>query len=161
MTRTEFIQWAERYKDMVFRIALNYYGNPQDGEDTVQEVLLRLYGCKKEFQSEEHVRAWLIRVTINQCKNGLRQKKRRSYVPLEDADRPVQFQFPEQSELYRQLMALPEGYRTALYLFYYEDLSVSEIAHVLHLSTTAVTTRLSRARQQLKTNLTEVWKDED
>ena len=160
MTRTEFTQWAERYKDMIFRIALNYYGNPQDGDDTVQEVLLRLYGCKKEFQSEEHVKAWLIRVTINQCKNGLRQKRRRSWVPLEEVDMPVLFQFPEQSELYRQVMSLPEGYRTVLYLFYYEDLSVREIAQALRLSPTAVTTRLSRARQQLKTNLTEVWKFE-
>lgn len=161
MTQTDFIQWAERYKDMVFRIALNYYGTPEDGDDTVQEVLLRLYGCKKDFQSEEHVKAWLIRVTVNQCKNGLRQKKRRAYVPLEDIDAPVPFQLPEQGELYRQVMALPEGYRAVLYLFYYEELSVKEIAGALGLTETAVTTRLSRARQQLKNNLTEGWTDEE
>lgn len=161
MTRTEFTRWAERYKDMIFRIALNYYANPHDGDDTVQEVLLRLYSCNKEFQSEEHVKAWLIRTTVNQCKNGLRQKKRHSYVSLEDVDLPVQFQMPEQSELYREVMALPEAYRTVLYLFYYEEMSVKEIAGALRVSTTAVTTRLSRARQQLKTNLTEGWNDEE
>jgi len=160
MTQTDFIPLAEQYKDMIFRIALNYYGNPFDADDTVQEVLLRLFRNNKGFQSKEHARNWLIRVTINQCKNNLRNAKLHLHTPLEEADIPVQFQYPEQSELYQAVMDLPEKYRTVLYLFYYEELSVNEIAAALEIKPSAVTTRLSRARQHLKAQLTEVWQDD-
>ena len=70
------------------------------------------------------------------------------------------FDRPEQGELYREVMRLPEKYRTVLYLFYYEELTVKEIGQVLGLRTTAVTTRLHRARGKLKEQLTEVWQDE-
>ena len=116
MTQAEFIPLAERYKDTVYRIALNYYGSSYDADDTVQDVMLKLFQRKESFESEEHARYWLIRVTINQCKNSL---------------------------------------------LYYEELSVNKIALLLGIKSTAVTTRLSRARQKLKTKLTEVWKDEE
>lgn len=161
MTQTEFIQTAERYKDMIYRIALNYYGDPCDADDTVQDVLLRLLRWSKPFQSEEHVRRWLIRVCVNQCKNGLRKARLRRHEDIAQVEIPVQFQEPEQSELYEAVMELPEKYRTALYLFYYEELSVNEIAAALGVKPSAVTTRLSRARQKLKERLTEVWQDEE
>lgn len=161
MTQTEFVSLAERYKDMIYRIALNYYGSPYDADDTVQDALLKLFHCGKRFESEEHARSWLIRVTINLCKNGLRRAKLRQHAALEDVEIPVQFQYPEQSELYQEVMSLHERYRTVLYLFYYEELSVNEIAQALDIKPSAVTTRLSRARQQLKAKLTEVWQDEE
>lgn len=160
MTQHEFVAAAEQYKDMIYRIALNYYGNSYDADDTVQDALLKLYRFDKTFESEEHLRNWLIRVTVNLCKNGLRWAKLRRHAALEDVEIPVQFQYPEQSELYQAVMSLPERYRTVLYLFYYEELSVNEIAAALEIKPSAVTTRLSRARQQLKTKLTEVWQDE-
>ena len=161
MTQTEFTAAAERYKDMIYRIALNYYGNPYDADDTVQDALLKLYRFEKPFESEEHLRSWLIRVSVNLCKNGLRKAKLRRHAALEDVEVPVQFELPEQTGLYQAVMSLHERYRTVLYLFYYEELSVSEIAEVLKIKPSAVTTRLSRARQQLKTKLTEVWQDEE
>lgn len=161
MTQTEFVTAAERYKDMIYRIALNYYGNSYDADDTVQDALLRLFRSNKRFESDEHLRSWLIRVTINLCKNGLRKARLRQHTPLEEVEIPVQFELPEQSELYRAVMALPERYRAVLYLFYYEELSVNEIAQALELTGSAVTTRLTRARRQLKTRLAEVWQDEE
>lgn len=161
MKNGEFITLAERYKDMIYRIALNYYGNPYDADDTVQDALLKLFRCDKPFESEEHTRSWLIRVTVNLCKNGLRRAKLRRHATLEDVEIPVQFQLPEQSELYQAVMSLHERYRTVLYLFYYEELSVNEIAQALDVKPSAVTTRLSRARQRLKAKLTEVWQDEE
>lgn len=161
MTQAEFIPLAERYKDTVYRIALNYYGSPYDADDTVQDVMLKLFQRKESFESEDHARHWLIRVTVNQCKNGLRWARLRRHENLEDVVMPVQFQTPEQSEVYCQVMALPERYRTVLYLFYYEELTVNQIASLLGIKSSAVTTRLSRARQKLKTKLTEVWKDEE
>lgn len=161
MTQAEFIPLAERYKDMVYRIALNYYGSSYDADDTVQDVMLKLFQRKESFESEDHARYWLIRVTINQCKNSLRLARLRRHEALDDAALSVQFQQPEHSKVYREVMALPERYRTVLYLFYYEELSVNKIALLLGIKSTAVTTRLSRARQKLKTKLTEVWKDEE
>ena len=157
MEQSFFLAMAEKYKDSVYRIALNYFGNTYDADDTVQEVLLKLYTSKKTFQNSEHVRNWLIRVTINVCKNALRMPWRSRNVELNDeVSESVVFALPEQSELYRTVMGLPEKYRIVLYLFYYEEFSVKEIAKLLKLRETAVTTRLSRARDQLKTNLTEV-----
>ena len=161
MTQTEFIPLAERYKDTVYRIALNFYGNPYDADDTVQDVMLKLFQRRESFESEEHARYWLIRVTVNQCKNGLRWAKLRRHENLDDIALSVQFQQPEQSEVYREVMALPKQYRTVLYLFYYEELSVNKIALLLGIKPSAVTTRLSRARQKLKAKLTEVWQDEE
>lgn len=161
MTQAEFIPLAERYKDTVYRIALNYYGSPYDADDTVQDVMLKLFQREEPFENEDHARHWLIRVTVNQCKNGLRWARLRRHESLEDVVAAVEFQTPEHSEVYRQVMALPERYRTALYLFYYEELPVNEIAALLDVKPSAVTTRLSRARQRLKTKLTEVWNDEE
>ena len=79
---------------------------------------------------------------------------------LEELPETPVFDRPEQGELYREVMGLPEKYRTVLYLFYYEELTVKEIGEILGLRTSAVTTRLHRARAKLKEQLTEVWQDE-
>jgi RNA polymerase sigma-70 factor (ECF subfamily) len=159
MEQSLFTAAVQQYQDMVYRVALHCFGDPQDAEDAVQEVFLRLYTQDKSFDGEDHLRRWLIRVTVNVCRDTLRSPWRKRRVPLDAIPEPV-FEQPEQAELYREVMKLPEKYRTVLDLFYYEELSVKEIAEVLHLRPTAVTTRLSRARTQLKERLTEVWQDE-
>ena len=159
MERTEFAQAVEVYQDMVYRVALHFFANPLDAEDAVQEVFLRLYAQKKPFQSGEHLRRWLIRVTVNYCRDVLKSPWRRRRIPLEALpDRPV-FDVPEQGDLYETVMNLPEKYRVVLYLFYYEELSTKQIAQMLGLRQTAVTTRLARGREELKKRLKEVWRD--
>lgn len=160
MERTLFEHAAVRYQNMVYRIALHYFGNSQDAEDAVQEVFLRLYTAEKSFESPEHLRRWLIRVTVNVCRDVLRSPWRRRRVSLEELPEEPVFDQPEQAALYREVMALPEKYRTVLNLFYYEELSVKEIGELLGLRTSAVTTRLHRARARLKDQLGEVWQDE-
>lgn len=160
MEKTLFNSAARQYQDMVYRIALHALGSPQDAEDAAQEVFLRLYTEKKPFAGPEHLRHWLIRVTVNVCRDDLKSPWRRRRVPLEAVPETPVFDRPEQGALYREVMALPEKYRTVLYLFYYEELTVKEIGEVLDLRTTAVTTRLHRARAKLKERLTEVWQDE-
>jgi RNA polymerase sigma-70 factor (ECF subfamily) len=154
--QTFFLVIADRYKDTVYRIALNYFGNKYDAEDMVQEVFMKLYTSKKQFESHEHIRNWMIRVTINICKNTLRMPWRNRNVELDDLAESITFEQQEQSELFMSVMSLPEKHRTILYLFYYEDYSVKEISEILKLKESAVTTRLSRARNQLKLTLTEV-----
>lgn len=160
MEKTRFNSAARQYQDMVYRIALHAFGSPQDAEDAVQEVFLRLYTEEKPFEGPDHLRRWLIRVTVNVCRDALRSPWRKRRVFLEKLPETPVFDRPEQGELYREVMGLPEKYRTVLYLFYYEDLTVKEIGEILGLRTSAVTTRLHRARAKLKEQLTEVWQDE-
>lgn len=160
MEKEMFNSAARQYRDMVYRVALHAFGSPQDAEDAVQEVFLRLYTWEKPFEGPDHLRRWLIRVTVNVCRDALKSPWRRRRVPLEELPETPVFDRPEQGELYREVMRLPEKYRTVLYLFYYEELTVKEIGQVLGLRTTAVTTRLHRARGKLKEQLTEVWQDE-
>ena len=100
-------------------------------------------------------------MTVNWCRDVLRSPWRRRTAPL-DRQLPAEpeFQAPEQEALYRAVLSLPERYRLVLGLFYYEELSVKEIAGLLGLEVSAVTTRLSRARKKLKEILGEVWQDE-
>lgn len=159
MDKFSFTCAVEKYQDMVYRVALHALGSPQDGDDAVQEVFLRLYQYTGDFDGAEHLRRWLLRVTVNYCRDVLKSPWRKRRAPLEEASLPA-FQQPEEQGLYEAVMALPEKYRTVLDLFYYEELSVREIAGILRIDTSAVTTRLSRAREQLKLKLKEGWQDE-
>ena len=156
MDQKLFADAADKYKNMVFRVALNYLENRFDAEDAVQEVMLRLYTSGKEFESEDHLKNWLLRVTVNNCKNNLRMPWRRKNVSLNELNGAMVFTQEEDSELFQTVMSMPEKYRTVLYLFYFEELSVKEISAILKLRVTTVTTRLYRARDQLKRSLSEV-----
>lgn len=155
MDKTIFRALAENYRSMVYRIALNFFRNIQDAEDATQEVMLKLYLRTEPFDSQDHARNWLIQVTLNHCRSVWRSPWRQR-VSLEELTAAIQFSRPEDGELFQTVMSLPEKHRTVLYLFYYEDMSIREIAEVLKLSETAVTSRLSRARSALKDEWTEV-----
>lgn len=161
MEQKQFLDALARYQDMVYHIALHQTGSRADGEDAVQEVFLRLLTAQRPPGEEGHLRRWLMRVTVNYCRDLQKSAWRRRRVPLEDVPEIPVFQREEEAELYREVMGLPEKYRTVLYLFYYEELSVREIAGVLEIKESLVTTRLSRARDRLRERLTEVWKDDE
>ncbi len=154
-----FTRAVEQHQNMVYCLALHTLGSAQDADDAVQEVFLRLFRAEKGFDSPEHLRRWLLRVTVNVCRDVLKSPWRRRRVALDSIEPPPVFDHPEDGALYEAVMALPEKYRTVLDLFYYEELSVKEIAGVLHTSPTAVTTRLSRARAALKQQLGEEWQN--
>ncbi len=159
MDRETFTRAVEQHQDMVYHLALHTLGSPQDADDAAQEVFLRLFRAEKDFESPEHLRRWLLRVTVNHCRDVLKSPWRRRRAALEELpERPV-FDRQEDGDLYASVMALPEKYRTVLDLFYYEELSTAEIAPLLGMSPTAVTTRLSRARQALRKKLGEEWED--
>ena len=153
MNDESFLTAANRNKNTIYRIALNYMRNIYDAEDVVQNVLMKLYRCDMDFQSDDHVRYWLIRVTVNQCKNELRAPWRKRNVVLDELAESIRFEQKEQRELFMSVMELPENHRIVLYLFYYEGFSAREIAGILKLKESAVTTRLFRARNQLKVQL--------
>lgn len=160
MDKTSFCVYAEMYQNMVYRIALNFFRNIHDAEDTTQEILLKLYLRTKPFDSQHHARNWLIKVTLNYCRSVWRSPWRQR-VSLEELTATIPFSSTEDGELFQMVMELPEKHRTVLYLFYFEDMSIREIAEVLKLSETAVTSRLSRARKELKGKWMEVLKHEE
>ncbi len=153
MDKTLFCALAGQHRDMIYRIALNFHKNIPDAEDAMQEVLIKLWLYEGGFQSFSHAKHWLIRVTLNQCKNMRRDRSRETAV--EELTEAIAFESREESELFADVMALPKDHRIVLLLFYYEELSVRDIARILGLSQTAVTSRLNRARKALKTKLLE------
>ena len=160
MDKAGFTHAVEQYQNMVYRTALHALGSPQDADDAVQEVFLRLFRYKALFESEEHLRRWLLRVTVNHCRDVLKSPWRKRRVSWEELPETPVFDKPRQAALYREVMALPEKYRTVLNLFYYEELSVREIGELLGVGESTVTTRLARARRRLKERLGEDWQDE-
>lgn len=151
---------AETYRDRLFAAAFQVCGNAADAEDAAQEALLRYHISEKQFESEQHIRAWLLRVAINCAKNVSRSFFRRNTVPLEDYMDSLEFDSGESREIFREVMNLPETYRLVIHLYYYEDYSVAEIGKILGLTESNVKVRLSRGRQLLKKALQEVWDDE-
>ena len=148
MDAREAERLVDTYSDLILRLSWTYLKSTQDGEDICQTVLLKLFTGEETFESPEHERAWVIRTTVNACKDELRAFRRRA-VPLEDAPEPAAPE-PPQSEVLDAVMALPEKYREAVYLFYYEGYSIDEIAALTGRSGAAVSAHLSRGRKKLR-----------
>ena len=115
--------------------------------------MIQYYTTSKDFEDEQHIRAWLIRIVINKAKNTTLAFWRRNRRSLEDYIETLTFENPESENLFEEVLKLPEKYRIVIHLFYYEDYSVREIADILKLSESNVKTRLSRGRSLLKTAL--------
>ena len=158
--RMETQALAETYRDRLFAAAFQVCGNAADAEDAAQEALLRYHISEKQFESEQHIWAWLLRVAINCAKNVSRSFFRRNTVPLEDYMDSLEFDSGESREIFREVMNLPETYRLVIHLYYYEDYSAAEIGRILGLTESNVKVRLSRGRQLLKKALQGVWDDE-
>ena len=139
----------------VFAAALSLLKNREDAEDVVQDTFLRFYTGKKEFESDDHLRAWLLRVAVNRAKDLLRSAHRQRELPFAEAPAELAFPSEESRELFRAVMDLPEVYRIVVHLYYYEDYPVKEIARILRLPQAAVKTRLFRGRQLLRKALEE------
>ena len=150
----------EKYKDNIFAIGFNYFKNSIEADDVVQETFFKLARSEKDFESEEHLRNWLIRVAVNECKRVSLSSWVKKKVSLEEYSGQIDFETKEESRVFTAVMSLPKKYRQVIHLYYYEDCSTAEIADILGISRTAVTTRLLRGRKKLKEDLLEVWKDE-
>ena len=147
MTEELFCQHYEKYKNTVYSVIFNYVQNTEDTADLLQEVFIKLFATEDNFQSDEHMKAWLIRVSINLCKNHLRNIKTRKIVSLEE-DIPF-FDQREDNDLLKVVFTLPEKYRIPIHLFYYESYSIKEIGNILNMPEATVKIRLKRAREKL------------
>ena len=148
----------DQHHESVYRLAFAYCRNCADAEDITSEVFLKCFARKQPFENDTHETAWLMRVTVNQCKDLLRSFRYRFTVPLDEAI-PA-FDSSEESEVWHAVMNLPAKYRSLIHLFYYEGYSTSEIAGMIGKSETAVRTQLHRARKLLRQALGEEFENE-
>ena len=148
-----------KYADRLYAAAFNICRQQQDAEDAVQDAFIRLYHSNKDFESEEHIKAWLLRVTINAAKSTKRlfwNRMRSSYEEYMDS---LTFEEESDRSLMDEVLNLPEKYRIVIHLFYFEEYRVREIADILNVSENTVKTRLLNGRRILKEKL-EGWEDE-
>ena len=142
----------KEYADMIYRIALNNLKNTADAEDIFQEVCLALLTKNAPLFDDVHIKNWLIRVTINKCKNfskSLWQSKTESLDLSRENPEATSNPIPE------LVYSLPKKYRNIVYLYYYEEYTVPEIAEILGENKNTVNSRLQRARKKLKEILEE------
>ena len=150
----------KQYQNNLYAVAFNVCKNAEDAEDVVQDTFIQYYTSEKKFESEQHIRAWLIRVVINKAKNMNRTFWRQNKQSLEDYMETLTFETPESENLFETVMNLPDKYRIVIHLFYYEDYTIREIAEILQISESNVKVRLSRGRTLLKEKLQEEWDDD-
>ena len=155
MTDETFARAARTYGDTVFRVAYHALNCREDAEDVTQSVLLKLYECKKEFESEEHMKHWILRVAVNESRKTLRSFWRRACVPLEQWRETAAPEETGRAEVMEAVMALEPKYRVAVYLYYYEGLPVAEVAAAMKANPSTVQTWLLRARDRLRRELSE------
>ena len=168
MTKPAIEQALQLYQDSVFKAAFYVCKNREDAEDVAQETFLAYCREHRDFESDEHVRAWLLRVAINKAKNLKASfwHRRRENVPdftewlsvRESDTQPL----PDEEDLMliQAVMELPEKCRMIVHLFYYEEYSVKEIAEILVINENTVKSQLHRGRTLLKSKLKEMWEDE-
>ena len=143
----------EQYSDTVRRLCLIHLKNDADTEDIFQTVFLKYVLSSVSFESEEHEKAWFIRVTINACRDLLRSFFRSRTVSLDEVlEQPAQLQ-PDHREVLEVVLSLPQKYRDVIYLHYYEEYTAPEIGRILGKNVNTVYTRLTRAKQMLREKL--------
>ena len=153
-TKERLEQIFRDYYQLIYRVAFSQVKNHADAEDITQEVFLKIIRHDMRYQSMEHERAWIVRVTINLCRDLLKSKWHKTSVSMEEvseAQRGSCENFTEiQDNMMCAVLQLTEKYRNCLYLFYYEDYPIKEIAQSLEMPENTVKTNLKRGRQALK-----------
>ena len=144
----------DRYADMVYRLALSQMKNTTDADDLFQEVFVRLVSHRQDLESWEHVKAWLIRVTINCAKKHFEQywNKNVDYLdePEQMADESGGYELPEEHPVRAAVQKLPPKYRLVIHLYYFEEKTVAEIAQLTDQKEATVKSQMHRAREMLK-----------
>lgn len=156
-------EWSyleEEYRAMLYRIAFSNMKNRADAEDAVQEAFLRYMKADAPIPNKEHEKAWLIRTTIHICLDILKSGWYQRTVPwdesFESAAKNIYLPYQIRDDLTLEaVLRLPTHYRNPIYLFYYEDYSIQEIAGILNEKEGTIKTRLRRGREEVKKILTE------
>lgn len=137
----------DSYSDILIRIAFQNTKTLSEAEDIVQEVYVKLLKYHGEFKTEEHLKAWLIKVTYNRCKDFFRSSWFRKVIPI---DEDMEFMAPEEQSVMEEIFQLERVDRTIIYLYYYEGYSIKEIASIIEKNENTISSKLQRARKKLK-----------
>lgn len=147
MENEQLTQYIRKYGDTVYRVAYNFVKAHADSEDIVQETFLKLYRSDKGFDSEEHIKAWLIRVAANLAKNHIKSPAQSRRLELDES---LPAPEAEDRELHAAMQELPEKYGIVIYLHYFEGYGTREIASMLKITESNVKARLKRGREKLR-----------
>ena len=141
-------QTVNKYAQTVTSVCIMRIKNYADAEDCFQNTFIKLYANAPEFSDETHLKAWLIRVAINECGDYLRKNRR--HLPLDEAKKSEAEFYEDRYDISWALFKTPQKYREVLYLYYCERYKVGEIADILQITESAVKARLKRGREKLK-----------
>lgn len=147
----------EKFSNNILRAAYCHTGNMAEAEDITQDVFLKLHSQPIAFNDDEHIKAWLLRVTINKCinyHNSVRVKGRTSFDEIGEENLSCSFTENDKNLLY-SVMSLPEKYSSVIFLYYYEGYTIREIAELLGKNVNTVNSLLQRARKKMKIKLEE------
>lgn len=152
-----FIEIFHSFKNDIYRLAYSYTKNTSDADDVIQNVFIKLYEHPEILeQDNSNIKKWCIKVTINECKSLLISSWRKKIIPISDQEFHELTEQPVQNEMLTAIFSLPKKYRIVVFLYYYEEYKVKEIAKILNISETNVQTRLARSREKIKQMLMEV-----
>ena len=151
---------TEEYGNMVFRLCLIYIKNYTDAEDAYQEVFIKIIEKAPQFNSKEHEKAWLIKVTINHCKNILKKYKNKKLITL-DENIFISINNKNEQDIIQNVLTLPINYRNVIYLYYYEGYSTKEISNIIKTKEVTIRSWLKRARDELRKLLGGVINEQD
>lgn len=152
ITEEQFEKKYNLYAQELMNISYGYTRNKDDALDVMQNVFFKFFNCEKKFLTENDEKYWLIRVTINECKDLLRRRKRIKYLNDNEIEllKDTNKQINDVDALTLHINNLPEKYRQVIILFYYDCLPIKEIMKILNISENAVKKRLERGRVMIK-----------
>jgi len=148
LTEELVVEKYNKYKNMLFNIAYSYLGNKDDCEDILQEAFIKLCYHAPDFETDENEKRWIIRITINLCKNHVKNYWNKKKASIEDLD--DYFYQEDEKKIMLDVINLPAKYKACILLYYIAGYKISEIADILNISESAVKMRLKRGRDLLK-----------
>lgn len=157
LSAQEFLEIYQKYKNLLYRIAFTYVKNSQDVEDILQETFIRRLYKAPTFEQEEHEKRWLIKVTVNLCKNHVKSFWQQNKSNVEESEEGLGITHwdldSEEKRVFSEVMSLPRKQRIVIYLHYYEGYSCKEIADIMKSGESAVKMQLKKGRELLKKNM--------
>ena len=150
--KTEFERIYDMYVNDIYRLCYSYMKNSMDAENAVQEAFYKYYRCEQSFESDSHIKAWLVVTASNYCKDMLKHWWHKRY-DIDECTNIHSENKTMENELMSAIMDLPEKYKTIVFLYYYEGYNSREIAKILNKPESTIRTYLQKARKYLKDDL--------